>query len=118
MVPIIILFSVDSSPRLAGRVWQVTPAPPGSLHLPAARAWSGAGSCCQRILERLLGRRLPPLGARLDGLVISGESGLEGLTGTLEVIPAGHVYQCAELPALGGAPEGRAPPGAGAARTF
>ena len=98
-------------------VWRAALAnPDGRLHLtvldleggPAAllRAPRGesvliGGAQNASELEAALGKRLPPLGARLDGLVLAGPRGLEGLTAALEVFPARKVFTCGELTATG-----------------
>ena len=48
-------------------------------------------------MESALGRRLPPVGARLDGLLLARSRGLAGLAGTLAVYPAEQVFSCIDL---------------------
>lgn len=48
-------------------------------------------------LESALGRRLAPVGSRLDGLVLAWPHGMDGLAGTLEVYPADQVFRCVDI---------------------
>ena len=87
--------------RLHLTVFDLEGGPAVLLRSPEGRAVLIGGAQSASTLELVLGRRLPPLGARLDGLVLSAASGLDGLAGTLEVIPAARVYRCVDFPALG-----------------
>ena len=87
--------------RLHLTIFDLDGGPAILLRSPEGTSLLSGGADSAASLERALGRRLPPLGPRLDGLLLTGQSGLDGLSAALAVIPAGRVYTCADLPALG-----------------
>jgi len=102
---------------LAVFVWRAALAlPDGRLHLtlldlpggpalliraPQGQTLLSGGAEAASALTAALGRRLPPAAAGLDGLLLAGPGGWQGLAGALEVYPPARVFSCA------GAPSGR-----------
>jgi competence protein ComEC len=83
--------------RLHLTILDVQGGPAVLLRSPQGQTLLIGGADNASALESALGRRLPPVGARLDGLLLAWPQGAAGLAGTLAVVPAAQVFSCLDL---------------------